>query len=249
MSTRLDEEQDSLAVTVSIVLTVIFTSMVWYFGGNYEPNVVNTLLDTSVSIILTGIVAAIYYRQWRTEKEQAEIGREQKEIEDAMKDLQSQPALDVVKKEPTKTGWKLYIGNFGFGPAHNLELEIDLDTGGDEPNVQTTNVQLEKQIDDPKKDSISANAILPKSEVETFVADDIDMHTDDSDSISLPTLFEELDIFASEECQVDINLTIRGKDAFGREYTANAGDYTIIVDDLSGVSEYNVNAVLSYERN
>ncbi|WP_435067587.1 hypothetical protein [Haloplanus sp. C73] len=243
MPKPLDEEQDRLAVNIALViLTVTLTSLVWYFGGIYESGVTNTLIDASVSIILTGIVAAIYYRQWRTEKKQVEIG-------EAMKDFQSQPALDVVDKKPIKSGWKLYLGNFGFGPAHDLHLIIDIDVETDDYAPQSTPVRLENQLDDSGNDDLSTNAILPKSESEPFLAEDVDVYLEDSEPISLSTLFEELDIYADDGSEVTINLTVKGQDGFKDEYTADAGEYTIVVDDLSGVADYNVDTILTRERN
>lgn len=245
-----DEDQDRLLGSISLVaLTVIFTSLVWYIGGTYQTETVRTLLEASVSIILTGVVALIYYRQWRAESEQADIARAQRDIADAMKDFQSRPALDVVDKKPVKYGWKIYLGNFGFGPAHGLELEVNLQTSVEGYAIKSTTVQLVKQFEDSESDHISANAILPESVAELFLAKSIDVELRDSESISLSTLFEELVIHGDTSDTIKIDLTVSGVDAFGTEYTCDAGEYSIVIDDIEGVSEYHVNNVVAFERN
>lgn len=250
MASPIDKEQDRLLMHIFIViLAVILTSMVWYVGANYNSDTVGLLLDTSISIILTGIVAAIYYRQWRTEKEQAEIEREQKEIEDALKKLQSRPALDVLHTEPTKAGWNIYLGNFGFGPAHNLELIIDIDCEGDQFAPKSTNILLEKKPDNTSKDQVSTNAIPPNAESELFFVEGVDIDLVDSDPISLPTLFEEMSIHADANSRITIDLQVRGLDAFGEECTAAAENYTIVVEEMTDISDYQVSTVTSCERN
>ena len=166
-----------------------------------------------------------------------------------MKDFQSRPALDVVDMKPARYGWQVYLGNFGFGPAHGLVLEINLQTSVEGYTPRETTVKLKKQFEESEADQISTNAILPKSEAETFLAENIDIELGESDSTSLSSLFEELAIHGDGSDTITIDLTVRGVDAFETEYTCDAGQYSFVVEDLQGLSEYHISSVVAFERN
>lgn len=248
MSNESETHEHYAKVTIGfVIVAVILTSFVWYAVSSITPS--GTFLEILVSIILTLIVAIIYYHQLKIQEEQAQITREQKNVEQSLKDLQSQPALEVISKDPIKTGWKVHVGNFGFGPLHSLELILDIDIDGSVHKPKTTCVKLQKNFGKVNDRNATAGSLMPKSEVETFYAKDLDIKTQDSECVSFPTLFEELSIHADDDCSVNIDLLIQGKDAFENLHEADAGNYELIIGDLSGVSNYNIDTVLSYERN
>lgn len=250
MFKSLDDDSRRLLNGIALItITASLSSFFWYIAGTFETITAGIILETIVSIVLTGIVALIYYRQWRIGKEQAEIARAQRDIADSMKDFQSRPAIDVVDRQPVRFGWKIYLGNFGFGPAHNLKLELDIKTDVEGYDPQQTTANLAKEIDEANIGQVSTNAILPKSEIEIFSAKNIEIELEKNKSLSLCNLFEELVLYGESSDTITIDMTVRALDAFDKEYTCDAGQHSLVIADLQEVSEYNISNIVNLERN
>lgn len=225
----------------AVILVGITTSLLWYAGGNYAQIGLDTILSSTTSVVLTAIVAIIYYNQWKSAEEQISI-------EKSLRELQSKPALEVVDHTYNTKSVDVYLANYGFGPAYDLHLEVKMECSEEKYTVDSSMLELRRVDSDEELPDLSSSAILPTPDVKLFKVQNVELDTRNG-NMTFRSVFEELSLH-HQNSVCNLSFDVVGKDPFDREIRETVEhNHEIKIEEIKDVSSYNIGPVLSREKN